>query len=575
MLLAVKLPFFTRKSPFVPQIQVNPNWLLALDCPKLTSDGITWRDDRLVIFHTQPVFSPNQRFAIVGDIWLSNIRELSHQHQGVNPLLQPLSIIANLWEKFGVDCLTQLQGIFALTVWDREQQQLYLGRDRVGGKTLYYAKKGKTHWIAPRLKTLAPYHSHEVDIVAMRDYLSCAFVPGDRTLWQDVRELRPGMYVCLPEDSQPQPYWQPKEDIQNADKSIKWHGEKLRSLLNQIVQESLPNNEPVGAYLSGGLDSSCITALASKFHNYPVHTYSLHFGADCPHELEFSSVVAEHCQTQHHILEITPQQMWELLPTTMAHLDDPIGDPLTVPNYLLGKLAAQDVTVILNGEGGDPCFGGPKNKPMLLNSLYGSPRNHANELTTYLTSFKKCFAYLPQLFRPDIWQTVQNEPSVFAPDLNSDADYLNRLMLLNIKFKGADHILTKVNNLTSAAGVEGRSPLFDQRIVEMSLQIPPAYKLSGADEKAVLKQAVADILPEAIITRPKSGMMVPVQRWFRQLWQREAQGLLLNRKAAIAPYLNQALIRDWLNYRGDTWSRYGVKLWLLVSLELWLQVNKN
>ena len=570
----MKFSFLTQKSPLSFPVDVSPTWLLALDCPNLTSESIAWRDDRLVIFHAEPVLSPNRRFAIVGDIWLNNVKELSHKHQ-LNSPLQPLSIVANLWEKFGVDCLTELQGIFALAIWDRQQQKLWLGRDRVGGKTLYHTNNGSTHWIAPRLKTLAPYHSKEIDIVAMRDYLCCAFVPGERTLWQQVRELRPGMYLRLPEESQPQPYWQPKEDIQNADKSIEWHGEKLRSLLNQIVQESLPNNEPVGAYLSGGLDSSCITALAAKFHDRPVHTYSIHFGPDCPNELEFSSLVAEHCQTQHHILEITTQQMWDLLPITMAHLDDPIGDPLTVPNYLLGKLAAQDVDVILNGEGGDPCFGGPKNKPMLLNSLYGTAGTQADELTTYLTSFKKCFAELPQLFQPDIWQKVQNAPSVFDPDLNSDADYLNRLMLLNIKFKGADHILTKVNNLTRATGVEGRSPLFDQRIVEMSLQIPPAYKLSGADEKAVLKQAVADILPESIITRQKSGMMVPVQRWFRQVWQREAKGLLLSRQAAIAPYLNQALICNWLNYRGDTWSRYGVKLWLLVSLELWLQVNQK
>jgi asparagine synthase (glutamine-hydrolysing) len=148
-------------------------------------------------------------------------------------------------------------------------------------------------------------------------------------------------------------------------------------------------------------------------------------------------------------------------------------------------------------------------------------------------------------------------------------------MALNIKFKGADHILTKVNNLTRAAGIEGRSPLFDQRVVELSMQIPPEYKLSGVEEKAVLKQAVSDLLPEAILQRPKSGMMVPVQLGFQQHWRRESRALLLNRHAAIAPYLNQTVIRQWLEYRGDIWRRYGVKLWLLVSLEIWLQVNRR
>ena len=148
-------------------------------------------------------------------------------------------------------------------------------------------------------------------------------------------------------------------------------------------------------------------------------------------------------------------------------------------------------------------------------------------------------------------------------------------MALNIKFKGADHILTKVNNLTQAAGLQGLSPLFDQRLVDLSMQIPPEYKLSGVQEKAVLKQAVVDLLPAEILYRPKSGMMVPVQLGFSQYWRREAKALLLNRKAAIAPYLNQSIIRNWLGYRGDPWQRYGVKLWLLVSLEIWLQVNQK
>jgi asparagine synthase (glutamine-hydrolysing) len=153
--------------------------------------------------------------------------------------------------------------------------------------------------------------------------------------------------------------------------------------------------------------------------------------------------------------------------------------------------------------------------------------------------------------------------------------YLNRLMALNIKFKGADQILTKVNNLTQAAKLQGRSPLFDRRIVEMSMAIPPEYKLSGVQEKAVLKQAVRDLLPATIIDRPKSGMMVPVQLGFRKYWHRQAQSLLLDRRALIAPYINQDLIKEWLSFQGDVWGRYGVKLWLLVSLELWLQANSK
>ena len=209
---------------------------------------------------------------------------------------------------------------------------------------------------------------------------------------------------------------------------------------------------------------------------------------------------------------------------------------------------------------------------MLINQLY-SPVSQQDPIQAYLLAFRKSAADLPLLLKPELWAAVQPEPSCFADDLQSSASYLNRLMMLNIKFKGADQILTKVSNLTRAAGVEGRSPLFDPRIVELSMTIPPQYKLSGVEEKAVLKQAVADLLPEVILRRPKSGMMVPVQAGFQREWRRAARQLLLSRQAAIAPYLNQVLIKQWLSYEGDPWRRYGVKLWLLVSLEIWLQVN--
>ncbi|MBR8838221.1 MAG: 7-cyano-7-deazaguanine synthase [Stigonema ocellatum SAG 48.90 = DSM 106950] len=569
--------FNTYKIPksTIASIKVAPTWNVAWGKLDFLTEDVVWRDTQLAIViqdTSQFALSPTEQFVVVGDVWVSNRVELL-QRLGIDPTHwegTDCQLIAQLWDQWGWECLSLLVGMFGLVVWDRQRQVLWLGRDRVGTRTLYYTTTGSTRWIAPQLRSLTRYHSADLDLVALRDYLCCAFVPGERTLWKQVREVRPGTVMELP-SQRVHNYWQLHEKMTAEQQPLVWHGDRLRSLLNQVVQEYLPPNEAVGVFLSGGLDSSCVTALAAKFHKAPVHTYSIHFGSECPNELEFSSLVAKHCQTQHHILEITFRDMWERLPETMAYLDDPIGDPLTVPNLLVGKLARESVQVVLNGEGGDPCFGGPKNQPMLINSLYSSI-NQQDSLQAYLISFQKCATDLSQLLQPEVWRGVQTEPSVFSADLNADASYLNRLMALNIKFKGADQILTKVNNLTQAAGLHGRSPLFDQRVVDLSMEIPPEYKLSGVEEKAVLKQAVADILPETIIHRPKSGMMVPVQLGFRKFWQREARGLLLSRKAAIAPYLNQSVIRNWLDYRGDTWSRYGVKLWLLVSLEIWLQV---
>jgi asparagine synthase (glutamine-hydrolysing) len=512
----------------------------------------------------------NNQGIIAGDVWLANRAALLQQLD--NPLLTDLEIVAALWNQHGAQCLPMLQGMFAFAIWDEALQSLLLVRDRVGARTLYYSTSGNPCWIAPRLQSIKAKLSTSIDLIALRDYLCCAFVPGNRTMWEGIREVRPGTIVRLP-SNEVTTYWQLEERITNAQQPLDWHARRLRGLLDEVIAESLPRGESVGCYLSGGLDSSLVAALAKKHHSHPVHTYSIHFGSATPNELEFSSLVAAHCQTKHQIIEITPSQMWDLHAEAMSLLDDPIGDPLTVPNLILGRMAKQSVNVILNGEGGDPCFGGPKNQPMLLTNLYQSadPASAPDLVAAYLASYQKCSPDLPRLLRREIWNAVKNIPSVFEPELLGAGSYLNRLMFINTKYKGADHILTKVSNLTRACGLEGRSPLFDQRVVEASLTIPPEYKLSGAIEKAVLKAAVQDVLPEVILQRPKSGMMVPVQYWFRKLWPKQSRALLLHRKSHVREFLNAEVIEDWLNYRGDTWARYGVKLWLLVSLELWLQ----
>jgi asparagine synthase (glutamine-hydrolysing) len=571
--------FFQNPQSVNSNLEVIPTWYVAygkLDIVDALKANVTWQDEQFAVISASENFaiSLSERFVLVGDIWLSNRSELLQRINIDSPeKISNQQIIVQLWEKYNFQCLTLLLGMFNLVVWDREKQELYLVRDAIGSRTLYYTAKGLTRWIAPKLTTLAPHRNNDLDLIALRDYLCCAFVPGARTLWQNVKEIRPGTLIEMP-SNQVYHYWQLQEKVIDVNQPLEWYSEKLNALLEQVIKEYLPENQPLGVFLSGGLDSSSITALAAKLHNAPVHTYSIHFGTETPNELEFSSLVAQHCQTQHHILEITFREMWERLPETMLYLDDPIGDPLTVPNLLIAKLARENVEITLNGEGGDPCFGGPKNQPMLINSLYGTINNQ-DALTAYLISFQKCALDLPQLLKPEIWQSVKNESSVFYHDLNADANYLNRLMKLNIKFKGADHILTKVNNLTQAAGLQGLSPLFDQRVVDLSMQIPPEYKLSGVEEKAVLKKAVSDILPDTIIQRPKSGMMVPVQLGFRKYWQKQARKLLLNRNSEISAYINQEILRNWLDFKGDIWGRYGVKLWLLVSLEIWLQVNKS
>lgn len=560
-------------------------WRVAYGAAYRAPEEGPWRDELFAVLEGPWGSCGGGRFVVAGDARLTNRDELLAEVERAGgegewapaadggPLVPTdLSLIASLWRTHGSRAPELLTGAYAFCVWDRDREKLWLVRDRVGAETLYHTTDGGVFYAGARAGDVAGPATREVDEVAVRDYLCCAFVPGGRTMWRGLREVRPGSLLCLP-GGETTTYWQVEERLDGERMSLESYGARLRATLERVVGDCLPVGEPAGVYLSGGLDSSCVAALAARLHDRPVHTYSIHFGPECPNELEFSALVARHCRTTHHVIEITPGEMWDLLPETMSHLDDPIGDPLTVPNLLLGRAAREAVGTILNGEGGDPCFGGPKNQPMLLTRLYRAPHAPHALVEAYLASFQKCAADLPRLLRAEVWERVRAEPSVFADALDTRGSYLNNLMFINTRFKGADHILTKVSNLTRAAGLRGHSPLFDDRVVALSLEVPPEYKLEGAREKAVLKAAVADLLPAQILERPKSGMMVPVQRWFRERWRRRAAGLLLSRRARTRRLLDQEVVREWLDYRGDVWGRYGVKLWLLVSLELWLQTH--
>jgi asparagine synthase (glutamine-hydrolysing) len=534
-----------------------------------------WQEDRIA-FGGAPVWTDRlEEIVVSGEVVLSNTAELRAELD--RPEAVAGELLAELIRCYGMNAGKYALGMFAVAAFDRRKGELHLLRDSVGGRTLYYADAGRQGcWFSGRLQPLrkSPVVSREISLPALQHYLTCAFVPGEQTMWRDARELSPGTVLSLPGRTR-HTYWEPREGEWDTEEPLESCARRLRPLLEEAVQCVLPDSGPTGVFLSGGLDSSLITALAKQVAPGEVHTFAVHFGPEYRNELEFSSLVAAHCGTHHHIVELPGKVIRDHLLETLALLDDPIGDPLTTPNLLLARAAAKETGVVLNGEGGDPCFGGPKNLPMLLHTLYGQVEPCES---AYLRSYQKCYDDLPRLLTPDIQAALKERPeTLFTPffDERRMSSYLNRLMWINVRLKGADHILTKVNNLTTATGLLAHAPLFDRRIVEMSFSIPPDYKLTGATEKAVLKRAVADLLPETILSRPKSGMLVPVQGWFRKELKHFARHHLLGRHARTRPYFNLDVVREWLDYKGSLFPRHGVKLWLLLTLELWLRAQEE
>jgi len=483
------------------------------------------------------------------------------------------------------DRLAAIDGAFA-AAWLGADGILQLASDPIGHRRIYYAiTAGGALVFASTLhgvlgSGLVP---RRLARSAVSIFLTFAYVPSEQTLVEGVRALPPGHVLQLDPRaaSGPRiaPYWQlPSTPARfDAEPALR---ERLRVELEGAVTRALPEDPeaPLGCTLSGGIDSSLVVALARRLHRGPLTTYSIAFGAEHRDELPWSELVARHCGARRVVVEATPSAIADELDATVAALSQPNGDPLTVPNALLFRRAAQDTGYVLNGEGGDPCFGGPKNAPMLLAELLeldGDDRDPYARARSYLRAHQKHYDELPAMLRPELAaQLADHALEQLVQAWLGDARWpslLDKLMAINVAFKGAHHILPKVDHLSFASGVRPRSPLFDRRIVELSFEIPAALKRRGAVEKHLLKEAVRDLLPTAIIERPKSGMMVPVEAWFRGPLRKLAEERLIDGLGSW-DLIEPRYLRDLVALRlGGLRPRHGVKIWLLLTLEAWLR----
>lgn len=488
---------------------------------------------------------------------------------------RPLHAAADWVPVLDADRLADVSGAFVLA-WRESGGAITLARDPVGERTLYYAAAGGELLFARSVRELLATGRvpRALNLRAVARYLSYAYLPGRETLVQGVSELLPGELVRWERGNlTSRRFWQlPAEPAAPPEETTL--RSELRHRLEAAVRQRLPAGIPVGAFLSGGLDSSLVVALLCRLGEGPVRTYSLYFGEEYAHELPFSSLVAEHCGTTHRIVELTPPAVLHHLDETMGLLSDPIGDPLTVPNALLFREAAAEVGVVFNGEGGDPCFGGPKNLPMLLAGLYDDQGQFHRE-RSYLRAHLKCFDDLGHMLAPAVRDALEEDPLEHElQDYFTDPRYrlfISKLQAMNILLKGGHHILPKVDALSAPFGIVPRSPLFDRHLVELSMAIPPQLKLRGSVEKYLLKRAVEDLLPHAILDRPKSGMLVPVEAWFQGPLLPQARERVLDGLAEYGLFVRSWLERLVAGQLGGIRPRHGAKIWLLVTLEAWLR----
>lgn len=466
----------------------------------------------------------------------------------------------------------------------RQGQRWWLARDGAGHRALYYGlcQRQLVFGVEPKAVVAYPGFERRLNVSSLARYMAFSYSPGQATMLEDVQELMPGHWLSWSpsdqaltqrryftfEDAEPERFDDPQEV---------WPERFVRAFERAIAARLPKASEPIGLFLSGGIDSSVVAAQLQRQRPGKLRTFSIHFGPEYPHELDFARAVAERCGTEHEEVLIRPKDFLPRLRQIIYALDDPIGDPITVPNFELARHAAsQGLRVIFNGEGGDPCFGGPKNLTMMMHHWYGGIEHgpRARE-RAYLASYRRAYEELRHVLSPSTLAQIdegRDLEGVLTPffEVERPRLFLHKLLAINIRLKGGHLILPKVERMYGASGLVAQSPLFDEEIIRLAFSMPGDMKVRGAVEKYVIKQAYKDALPKQIIDRPKSGMRVPVHYWFQKDLRRYARHILSPRELKRAGIFDPKRVKQLLSYETEEGpGRYGIRLWMLLTFELW------
>lgn len=505
-------------------------------------------------------------------------------------------VIVHLYEEYGEKCLQYLNGMFSFALWDDAQKKLFLARDRMGEKPLYYCWKDERLLFASELKAILAYPGFEraIDPASLVHYLQCSYIPDPHSIFQDVFKLKPGHYLTLANRQlKVEKYWEPDfQPVQPESEGALV--EELLARLKQSVRMRMISDVPLGVFLSGGVDSSLIVALMSQISSDPVRTFSIGFDHPDYNELPYAKIVSEQFGTKYTERMVGPGD-FSVIEKIVSHFDEPFGDSSALPMYYVSELAGRDVKVVLSGDGGDELFAGydtyasamgrqkyekiPRpvrtlmrwaarhlpveayGKNFLFNiSLEGVDR--FIDGISFISGFRHA-----ALLSKDLRAGLNTAPQIFSDALNGNQnlDLLSKTQLIDQKVYLPGDILVKVDRMTMAHSIEARVPLLDHTLVEFINRIPPEYKVRGGKRKYVLKQAAAQLLSPDILERKKHGFTVPLQYWFKKELKDYIQQILLEKRTIQRGYFDPRYLKSLMQGRRDQ----SAILWHLLILEIW------
>jgi asparagine synthase (glutamine-hydrolysing) len=550
----------------------------------------------------QPALSEDGRVAVVLNGEIYNYRELrglldrrGHEFRSASDT----EVLPHLYEDFGVAMTALLRGMFAIAIWDQQRRRLVLARDRAGEKPLYYAETPRGLVFASELKAVLMHPSVERDLdpAALALYLQLQYVPGPETILSSVRKLPPG-HVAVAEDGHfsVERYWDVVPSEPSQFKSRSGAASELRALLEGAVRSQVHADRPVGALLSGGIDSAGIASLMALVGEEPPHTFTVGFEDEALDERRAARLVADAIGSRHTELIVGPPS-FEELERLVWHIDEPVADQAALPTYLISQVASEHVTVVLTGEGSDELFGGyPRYRwfrlaeqlSILPADLRASLRTvarpligerHANLLLLGQDALDRHTAWtgvfrpdeVGGVLRPDVYEDATVRAANRFRDLLdgwSDRTPLEQAMYLDLKTWLVDDILTKADRMSMAWSIEARAPYLDHRIVEFATSLPPSARLHGLRTKPLLRKALASIVPPQTLSRRKRPFAVPLARWLSADLVNHVTELLRSSDARSREFLRPAAIERAL---ADESREAARRVWALAILELWLR----
>ena len=520
-------------------------------------------------------------------------------------------VLLHAYRVWGSECVERLRGMFAFGIWDPAKERLVLGRDRVGKKPLFYYHDDHCFVFASELKALLAVPGVErcINHAAIHDYLTFGYVPGEQTIFQNIRKVPPGCLLIWEEgELRKEKYWEPAAKFAGgggAFLSEKAWCEETRHRLEEGVKARLVSDVPLGAFLSGGIDSSAVVAFMAKHMEERVKTFSIGFPESSFNELKYARIIAQHFKTDHHEYIVDPQAA-TLLPHLAWYLDEPFADASVLPTYLLAQLAREHVKVVLTGDGGDESFAGyesylAEQYAELYGKIPGAFR-HVIELilsrmpessrrTAMLRRAKRFVekASLPPEYRE--WRTIfssalksalySSAMQAFVGSSDSfkhrvqlfrdtpNLDWVTKLQLWDLQVYLPDDLMVKTDRATMAHGLEARCPFLDHTFIERLSEMPSALKVHGWSTKYVLKEAMKGLLPPEILNRSKQGFAVPVSHWFRGELREMAEDILLSAPSVGRGYFQRKGVENLIQTHVRGTADHGHRLWALINLELW------